>query len=43
MKLKYEIIYGHPEAFVDKLRKIWIAEEVKKQSPNQKQCEGYRN
>ena len=31
----------HPEAFVGKLRKIWIGEEVKKQSQNQKQCEGF--
>ena len=31
MQLKYGLIYGHPEAFVGKLRKIWIGEEVKKQ------------
>ena len=43
MQLKYGIIYGHPEAFVGKLRKIWIGEEAKKAKPKQKQCEGYRN
>ena len=28
-----------PKAFVGKLRKIWIGEKIKKQSPSQKQCD----
>ena len=28
--MKYGIIYGHPQAFVRKLRKIWIGKEAKK-------------